>query len=353
VPTSKIHLISPAGSCKPFFVAMSVTSATELIVIVQAAVGANYVVTGNKDIIEAGENELAGGRNDDQARADDLQQAFQDEDVSAIVLLRGGAWFTRVIPHIDFSVLANRNNRIAVFGFSELTTLVNIVGAYPQALGIYDMGPAFLTYGLKRYAAQNIKSETDARGTEWAKQHLLPKFNAFFKDVISMIEGSGTVRTVNARLLRGQLADSTTASFVGGNLTVLSTLVGSKFDASARPRNQWLMLEDFNDKLERIDRFLSHLTLAGYWDECQGLLLGDFHKGYEDLGPALLELLNYHLPQSRTLPILESTEIGHVWPMAPLPLHTPLDIIPTEDGGYTIHWAPEALRTVKCPSASS
>jgi muramoyltetrapeptide carboxypeptidase len=329
------------------------TSAAQLIDIVQEVVGFSYEVTGNTDILEAKEDESSGGRSDDRARADDLQQAFHDDNVAAIVLLRGGAWFSRVLPHIDFSALAQRSKRVAVFGFSELTTLVNIVGTYPQALGIYDMGPAFLTYGLKRYAVQTIKSQTDARGTQWARRRLRPEFDAFFKDIVSIIEGSGSQRTITARLLRGQVPDNTSACFVGGNLTVLSTLIGSPYDGSVRPRGQWLMLEDFNDKLERIDRFLSHLTLAGYWDNCQGLLLGDFHRGYEDLGPAVLELLSYHLPQSPALPILASADVGHVWPMAPLPLHLPLDIVPTNSDSFSIRWNPAALRTVECPSASS
>jgi muramoyltetrapeptide carboxypeptidase len=332
---------------------MSLTSAAQLIDIVQEAVGFRYKVTGNTDIIEAGEDESSGGRCDDSARADDLQQAIHDDNVAAIVLLRGGAWFSRVLPHIDFSALARRTQRVAVFGFSELTTLINIVGTYPQALGIYDMGPAFLTYGLKRYAVRTIKSETDARGTQWARRRLRPEFDAYFKDIVSIIEGSGSQRTITARLLRGQMPADTSAGFVGGNLTVLSALIGSHYDSSVRPCGQWMMLEDFNDKLERLDRFLSHLTLAGYWDDCRGLLLGDFHKGYEDLGPAVVELLTYHLPQSPALPILSSPDIGHVWPMAPLPLHLPLDIVPTNSDKFSIQWNPAALRTVGCPGASS
>jgi len=332
---------------------MSLTSAAQLIDIVQEVVGSNYEATGNADIIEAGEDELAGGRSDDRTRADDLQQALHDDKVAAIVQLRGGAWFSRVLPHIDFSALSQRTQRVAVFGFSELTTLVNIVGTYPQALGIYDMGPAFLTYGLKRYATQTIKSVTDARGSEWARRQLRPEFDAFFRDLVSIIEGSGSQRPLTARLLRGQLPANTSASFVGGNLTVLSTLIGSPYDASVRPQGQWLMLEDFNDKLERIDRFLSHLTLAGYWDDCQGLLLGDFHRGYEDIQPAVLELLNHHMPRSPALPILASADVGHVWPMAPLPLHLPLDLVSTDSHRFSIRWNPAALRTVECPSASS
>jgi muramoyltetrapeptide carboxypeptidase LdcA involved in peptidoglycan recycling len=95
-----------------------------------------------------------------------------------------------------------------------------------------------------------------------------------------------------------------------------------------------------------VDRFLAHLTLAGYWDCCEGILLGNFHKGYEELTPAVLELLSFHIPAGRSVPVLVTNQIGHVWPMSPLPLHLDLTIERVKDGTYSIHWAAAALRTV-------
>ena len=107
-----------------------------------------------------------------------------------------------------------------------------------------------------------------------------------------------------------------------------------------------MMLEDYNDKLERIDRFLAHLTLARLWNNYAGILLGDFHQGEVQQTPAVLELLKYHLPTGWRLPILVTRQIGHVWPMAPLPLHLPMMIEGCVDGFYMIRWPAEALRTV-------
>ncbi|MHC4698746.1 MAG: hypothetical protein ACYTFA_18610 [Planctomycetota bacterium] len=161
-----------------------------------------------------------------------------------------------------------------------------------------------------------------------------------------MIEGRGSARSVMAEPVRGELPDRCDAAFMGGNLTVLSTLVGSRFDASLGPEGRWLLIEDYNDKLERIDRFLAHFTLAGTWERCGGILVGDFHKGYEELTPAVISLLDYHLPPKRSIPILTAKQIGHVWPMSPLPLHLPLTIERANGGRYSIRWPPSALRTV-------
>ena len=118
-------------------------------------------------------------------------------------------------------------------------------------------------------------------------------------------------------------------------------------DYCTRPRvSARLVLEDYNDKVERIDRFLAHLTLAACWHKCEGILLGDFHKGYDGLAPAVLELLSCHIPVSRTIPILMTGQVGHVWPMSPLPLHVAVMIERVDDGSFAIHWPASALRTV-------
>ena len=344
----RLHLIGPAGSCRPFFDALGVENGSELIAVVQGAVGCTYVVTGDTAIIEAGEDETNGGRADDAERARDLENALADDTVVAIVLIRGGAWFSRILPRIDFSVIGRRRSRVAVVGFSELTTLVNIVGTYDQAIGIYDMGPAFLTYGLKRQAAlRNFQADTKPPNPQRSMlAQLRPTFEDFFRDVVAMIEGRGSSRHIDARLVAGEMPEMSWATFVGGNLTVLSTLIGSRYEASIEPGGHWLALEDFNDKIERIDRFLAHLTLAGYWDRCAGLLLGDFHRGYDQLTPAVLELLRYHLPTNRVMPILVTSDVGHIWPMAPLPLHELASVERSGHDRYAITWPAATLRTV-------
>jgi muramoyltetrapeptide carboxypeptidase len=348
VQRSRIHLIAPAGVCRPFLDALGVVSARALLQHVEAVVGPDWVVTGDDALIEAAEDERRGGRLDDQQRANDIEKALADDEVSCVVALRGGAWFTRVLPLIDFSVLEERARPVAVFGFSELTTLVNIVAGFEAGRGIYDMGPAFLTYGLKRYATMQPDAHGDTAGptADWVGERLRPELEVFFRDAVAMIEGRNTSRVATAVIIDGSFPDRVEARFVGGNLTVLSTMVGSSYDHFIRPDGRWLLIEDFNDKLERIDRFLAHMTLAGYWDQCAGILLGDFHKGYEDLTPAVRELLPHHIPGGRSVPILHAGQIGHVWPMVPIPLNVDVSIERADEGHVRLCWPDSVLRTV-------
>ena len=320
--SSMIHLIAPAGSLQPFYAVLGIDRAAQLIAMIQEWIGPGYAVTTNESILDTTEDERNAGRRDDDARADDISSALADPEIRAIVAIRGGAWFARILPRIDFSALDRRETLISVFGFSELTPLVNIVAAHPLGRGFYDMGPAFLTYGLKRHAATRLglSDQTNPTPDEWMRANLRHHMADYFRRVVEIIEDRGKPIELSARLVDGEMPDSTEATFVGGNLTVLSTMIGSRFADCIDPRGHWIVLEDFNDKPERMDRFLAHFTLAGFWGRCDGLLLGDFHQGDRDLGPAVRTMLEFHIPRDSRLPVLITDQVGHIWPMIPLPL---------------------------------
>ncbi len=336
-----IHFIAPAGSLRTYLEHLSLTDSQSLVALIQETVGPDYGVTADLTLLSAVEDEARGGRTDDVARARDIERSLADDRVAAIIALRGGAWLSRVLPRIDFGVLDHRERPVAMIGFSELTTLVNIVGAHRHGLGLYDISPAFLSYGLRRYAlthAEETGGFDEVKANDWMRRRVHTETSACFSHFVAMIEGRETCEPLSCRLVRGSLPESVTATFVGGNLTVFSTLIGSRFEPCVNPAGRWIVIEDFNDRPERLDRFLAHLTLAGYWDRCAGVLLGDFHHRGRNIRPLVLAMLDYHLPAGGTVPVLTTDRIGHRWPMSPFPLHRPLNIRRCSDVAYTIGW---------------
>jgi muramoyltetrapeptide carboxypeptidase len=85
-----------------------------------------------------------------------------------------------------------------------------------------------------------------------------------------------------------------------------------------------LALEDIKETPYRIDRFLAALKIAGWFDRCAGVLVGDFCSGQTDTQPAVLELLRYHLPDPLHTPVVTTRSFGHIWPLAPVPINRPL-----------------------------
>lgn len=324
-----IYLASVAGSCKEMLASLGCGGAAELVRLVQSAVGEGYAVEGDVPLIEADVDEARGGRGDDAQRAAAIQRRLGDDRTAAFVALRGGAWLTRILPEIDFAVLDRRRTPIALFGFSELTTLLNIASAHPQAFSLYDWGPAFIREGLKRASAGAGISLTDEELNERFRAELC----AFFRDVTAILEGSGSQRAISGRWVSGTLPATTPARFVGGNLAVLTTLLGTPYAAAVDPGGRWLVIEDVNESPDRIDRRLAHLKLAGFFERCAGLLIGDFHEKDADYQAAVTELVGYHLPTGREIPIITTGDVGHVWPLAPLPLNWPIELQAGEQTG--------------------
>lgn len=322
-PRPILHLAAIAGSCRSMMERLGCASARELINLVQGLVGRRFRVTGNATLIEAPEDDERGGRNDDARRAADFQRALANDRVAAVVALRGGAWLTRILPRIDFDVLPARTNRVAVFGFSELTTVINIASMYPKAVCWYDLGPAFIPAGLSRYArgqkgpsraAGDDEQNGEAVDHEQFRDHLA----AFFTDVVAMIEGRGSSRPMRGRLVAGKLPRTTPVTIVGGTLSVLVSLLGTPYARGVFRTGRWLALEDVNEAPHRLDRMLAHLKLAGILDRSGGLLLGDFHEGDRDRTEQVLTSLGRILAKRSAMPILVSADFGHTWPMAPL-----------------------------------
>lgn len=349
----RVHLIGSAGSCGPLLSALDFTSPRELVRLVQALLGGDFDVTAGDELILAEENEFDGGRDDDDARANDITEALADPATTAILSLRGGAWFTRILPKIDFAGLnarakRNRGERVTAIGFSELTPLVNIIAAHPAGVGIYGMGPAFLLYGLRRYATVRLSDEErgESAPKAWARRRFQEEFENYFAEVRRLL-AEGALPTIAAEHVAGPPPGEDRISFCGGNLTVLSTMVGSRFESAAHPAGErWLLLEDFNDKLERMDRFLAHFTLADWWRSCRGVLLGDFHFAADDYLYPVLRLLAAHIPADVHIPILHAPRIGHTWPMDAPALHHPYRIARTDEKTYELSADP-SLRALR------
>jgi len=321
-----IYLASVAGSGRRMLEALECDGAAALIDQVQVAVGDGYLVEGDAALIEAGEDDNRGGRSDDIARARAIERRLADDETVAFVALRGGAWLTRILGDIDCDVLNRRRRRITLFGFSELTTLINIASAYPQAFCLHDLCPGFIRKGLRDQARRQREemSEPDADA------RFRREVTAFFQDVTNILEGRGSNRSITGSLVNGALPVRTRARFVGGNLTVLTTLLGTAYAAAINPTGRWLLLEDVNESLDRIDRRLAHLKLAGFFDRCAGLLIGDFHEQEMDHQETVVHLLRYHLSSVADTPIIITRDVGHVWPLAPLPLNSPVMLDPSD-----------------------
>lgn len=327
----RIHITALASSAKAEVKRLGVRDFRGILALAQAGAGPGYAVTASEKMILAKEVDDDGGRFDDPVRIRELQSLLGDDGLSALVTIRGGAWFVRLLDRIDFDVLHRRKTPLYIFGFSEMTPLIAIAGRYANVVALYDLGPAFLYGGMKRYMqthadtyaeSKDLPAERlDAFAAGWALGRYPDAFKGFFAEVASILEGRGCPRVPAGRLLAGSLPARTPITITGGNLSLMAAMMGSPHAAAFDTAGKWLALEDVGELPEQADRMIAGFKLAGLLDRAEGIILGDFHSKDASHGDAVFKLLRHHLPARRKLPVVALENFGHVWPIAPLPMH--------------------------------
>ncbi|MHC4444406.1 MAG: LD-carboxypeptidase [Planctomycetota bacterium] len=309
VKNPRIHITAVGSAAHEVVKPFGYPSTEAMLECARRGAGPDFEITASKKMILARQKDQKGGRSDDRQRAREIENLLADHNVAAIITLRGGAWFTRIIDRINFNVLRQRKTRIYLFGFSEMTSLIAIAGGYSKAVGLYDLGPGFLYQACKR-----------------RKRKYLQAFSLFFADVAHILNGKGSKRVPTGRLLAGTLPAAKIITITGGNLSVLMPLLGSRFKKAIDTKNKWLALEDINESAERIDRMMAGLKLNGLLEKTNGIILGDFHNDHQNLSQTAFNILKHHLPAKRQIPIVQLKNFGHIHSMAPLPMHRQVTI---------------------------
>ena len=227
---------------------------------------------------EPGEGYLA---DSDARRADNLHALWADEEVKAVLAIRGGFGCLRLIDRLDFE-LFQRHPKLLI-GFSDVTVLLN--GLLQQSGLVTFHGP--MASSLVRCDEQSIAS--------------------FF----SLLTGdfSEPIKPKGLEILRS--GGTGQGRLIGGNLTTLVHLLGTPWD-----RN-WddciLLLEDTGESLYRLDRMLTQLALAGRLERLAGLLLGTFDPGSDN------QLATLRLQEAVWARVMELAGPGYpVWANFPI-----------------------------------
>ncbi|MCL4401478.1 MAG: LD-carboxypeptidase, partial [Acidobacteria bacterium] len=124
------------------------------------------------------------------------------------------------------------------------------------------------------------------------------------------------VRTVRPGKARGRL--------VGGNLTLISTTMGTPFEIETRGRI--LLVEDVGEQPYSIDRMLTQLRLAGKFDGVAGIVVGECkdcrpsdYKPAFDSTLSLGEVIDEVFAEVK-VPILSGLTFGHTDDQLTIPL---------------------------------
>ena len=182
----------------------------------------------------------------DDERCEDFQNALDDPKVSAIWCARGGYGTVRILDKLDYTKFKMHPKWI--IGYSDITALHNQIH----------------NKGFQSIHALMCVSLT--KDLEDIKETLATfKSTIFGNPVNYTLDGSEYNRT-----------GETNGILVGGNLSVLHTMLGS--DTSLDMSGKILFIEDIGEYKYHIDRMLQSLKRAGYFENCKGVIVGDVSK---------------------------------------------------------------------------
>lgn len=180
----------------------------------------------------------------DEERLNDFQQMLDDEEVNAVLCGRGGYGVTRIIDKISFKKF--KKNPKWIIGFSDITVFhSHIYSNYEIPTLHAPMAAAFNDAGAETEYVLSLKSVLKGKEIKYSCDG--HEFNR---------EGKAS----------GEL--------VGGNLALLSHLIGS--DSDIKTKNRLLFIEDVGEYLYNIDRMLYQLKRCNKLSKLAGLIVGGF-----------------------------------------------------------------------------
>ncbi len=218
----------------------------------------------------------------DEERLEDLQKALDDPSIKAIWASRGGYGTVRVVDDLDFSLF--RQNPKWIIGFSDITILHNKM----NQLGYQSLHAQMpVTLELK-----NPEQKESIRSLHRA---------LFGKKLEYKIDRDDSDRD---GLGSGQL--------VGGNLSIVYSMLGS--DTNLKMKGKVLFLEEVGEALYHIDRMMISLKRAGYFEQCSGLIIGDFKLKANSGNPfgKTLEEIVLQATEGTDFPIVFNFPAGHL-----------------------------------------
>lgn len=219
------------------------------------------------------------------SRLDDLHWAYADNTIDLILCTRGGFGAAHLLPQIDWDIIRSRT--IPLVGYSDISALH--LAMIKNNAGIPVVGPMCIRLPQLHDDAYTLEYFKRALSGSPARPALLP-------------DGG---RQLTA-LLPGYVKAPVTAS----NLAVMVSLCGTGFMPDLK--GKILLLEDINEPVYKLDRYLTQLRQNGILDGIAGLLLGDFTECGS--GDELNELFRRTV-DGLDCPVYSGFPFGHGFPL--------------------------------------
>lgn len=231
-----------------------------------------------------------------EKRAADINWAFKDDEVKAIMCVKGGEDSNITLDYIDYEMIKKHPKIIC--GFSDNTSILNAIHEKT---------------GLVTYHGPTFKSLTS-----WETGYAYKQFiKTFVEDTGSLIMGEpeDEYTTIQAGQATGEL--------VGGNLSLFTKLVCGKYAVNVQDKILFLEELGFEAAPEMVNSNIYYLKQNGVFDRIAGLWIGN----YEHPSKVSIEkIIKNAIGDEYKFPIIKSDNFGHIDKKIIIPIGTKAEI---------------------------
>lgn len=219
----------------------------------------------------------------DEARAADLQQMMDDENIKAVLCARGGYGTIRTLQHLDFHHFSRYPKWLV--GFSDITVLHTYINQQLHIKTLHGQMPL-------NFPRQMV----DNHSTDMLKNVLFGRPLSYSWEPSKKVE----------------LKETLTGRLTGGNLSVIQSLAATPYDLQTK--GKILFLEDVDEYLYHIDRMMMNLKLSGKLKDICALVVGGMTSMKDNsvaFGKDAYQII-YDIMEDSGVPVIPDYPSGHM-----------------------------------------
>ena len=231
-----------------------------------------------------------------EKRAADINWAFTDDEVKAIMCVKGGEDSNTTLDYIDYEMIKKHPKIIC--GFSDNTSILNAI--HEKTWLVTYHGPTFKSL------------------TSWETGYAYKQFiKTFAENTESLIMGEPEDEYTTIQV--GQA----TGELVGGNLSLFTKLVCGKYAVNVQDKILFLEELGFEAAPEMVNSNIYYLKQNGVFDRIAGLWIGNYeHPSKIGLEKIIINAIG----DEYKFPIIKSDNFGHIDKKIIIPIGTKAEI---------------------------
>ena len=267
-------------------------------------------VTFGKYVMEADEDYMCTSV---EHRVEDLNEAFRDKNVKAILTVIGGFNSNQILDYIDYELI--KENPKIFCGFSDITAISNAIHA-KTGLVTYS-GPHYSSFGMlkgfeyeleyfKKMFLQSEEIEVES-SKEWSD-------DLWFMDQ----ENREFIKNEGMYIINEGKAEG---NIVGGNLCTLNLLQGTEYMPNIEGKILFLEDDEMAEKvyLMEFDRDLQSLIHTKEFKNIKAIVIGRAQKSCNMTKEKWIKMIK-NKPELKDIPVIAGADFGHTTPIFAFPI---------------------------------